>query len=210
MTGSTSRLPLLLIGAGGHAKVAAEIAVQNEAFDLVGFIDQHPVGTLVNGVPVVGSDEHLPSLWDKGIRHIHVAIGNNLLRSRLGQQVSNLGFTLSTLISPAACISPSAHLGHGSVIMAGAILNAEATIGDLTIINTNASVDHECKIGRVVHIAAGCVLAGNVTIGDRSFIGAGATIIPGVTLGDDVIVGAGACVVRDVPSGQRVVGVPAR
>ena len=199
MTGSTSRLPLLLIGAGGHAKVAAEIAVQNEAFDLVGFIDQHPVGTLVNGVPVVGSDEHLPSLWDKGIRHIHVAIGNNLL-----------GFTLSTLISPAACISPSARLGHGSVIMAGAILNAEATIGDLTIINTNASVDHDCKIGRVVHIAAGCVLAGNVTIGDRSFIGAGATIIPGVTLGDDVIVGAGACVVRDVPSGQRVVGVPAR
>src|SRR5258707_11503997 len=142
MTGSTSRLPLLLIGAGGHAKVAAEIAVQNEAFDLVGFIDQHPVGTLVNGVPVVGSDEHLPSLWDKGIRHIHVAIGNNLLRSRLGQQVSNLGFTLSTLISPAACISPSARLGHGSVIMAGAGLNPPAKKRGLAKNHTQTNPDH--------------------------------------------------------------------
>src|SRR5215831_12409169 len=141
MTGSASRLPLLLIGAGGHAKVVAEIAIQDQAFDLVGFIDQHPVGTLVNGIPVVGSDEHLPSLWDTGVRHIHVAIGNNRLRSRLGQHASSLGFALSTLISPAAYISPSARLGPGSVIMAGAILNAEATIGDLTIINTNASVD---------------------------------------------------------------------
>lgn len=210
MTGNASRLPLLLLGAGGHAKVVAEIAELNNAFEVVGLIDQHPVGTLVNGIPIVGSDKELASFFEQGVRHIHVAIGSNAIRDRLGEEVSRLGFLLSTLISPAACVSRSARLGHGAVMMAGAIVNAEATIGELTIINTNASVDHDCRIGRAVHVAPGCALAGNVTVGDRTFVGAGATIIPGVTLGNDVIVGAGACVVRDVPSGKQVVGVPAR
>lgn len=210
MTGNASRLPLLLLGAGGHAKVVAEIAALNDAFDLVGLIDQQSVGTLVNGIPIVGSDKELASFFERGVQHIHVAIGSNAIRDRLGQEVSLLGFRLSTLISPAACVSRSARLGRGAVLMAGAIVNAEANIGELTIINTNASVDHDCRIGRAVHVAPGCTLAGNVTVGDRTFIGAGTTIIPGVTLGNDVIVGAGACVVRDVPSGKQVVGVPAR
>src|SRR3954452_13045964 len=153
MTGIVSRLPLLLLGAGGHAKVVAEIAALNSAFDVVGFIDRHPVGTLVNGIPVVGSDKELAAFFEKGVRHIHVAIGSNAIRERLGQDVARLGFCHSTLISPSACVSRSARLGNGAVMMAGAIVNAEATIGELTIINTNASVDHDCKIGRAVHVA---------------------------------------------------------
>lgn len=206
----TVRLPLLLLGAGGHSKVVAEIALQNRIFELVGLIDRHAVGTIISGVPVVGDDDSLPSFFDKGIRHVHVAIGNNTARSDLGNKVLGASFSLATLVSAAAIISRSARLGHGVVVMGGAVLNAEAKIGDLTIINTGANIDHDCKIGRAVHIAPGCTLAGNVTVGDRTFLGAGATVIPGVTLGHDVVVGAGACVIRDVPSGQTVVGVPAR
>lgn len=204
------RLPLLLLGAGGHSKVVAEIALQDTAFELVGLIDRFAVGTMLNGVKVVGNDDSLASFFKDGIRHVHVAIGNNSARAGLAEMALGLNFCLATLVSPAATVSRSAHVGHGVVIMGGAVLNAEASIGDLTIINTGTNIDHDCKIGRAVHIAPGCTLAGNVTIGDRSFVGAGATIIPGVTLGHDVIVGAGACVIRDIPSGQKVVGVPAR
>jgi len=201
---------LLLLGAGGHSKVVAEIARQNRFFELVGLIDRHAIGTVFNGVPVVGNDESLASFFKDGIRHIHIAIGDNSARAGLASMALGLNFTLATLISAAATVSRSARVGRGVAIMGGAVLNADASIGDLTIVNTGANIDHDCKIGHAVHIAPGCTLAGNVTVGDRSFLGAGATIIPGVTLGHDVIVGAGACVIRDVPSGQKVVGVPAR
>lgn len=206
----TTRLPLLLLGAGGHSKVVAEIAMQNPNFELVGLVDRNAVGTIVNGVRVVGNDDSLASFLQKGICHIHVAIGNNSLRAGLADRILKLSFKLATLVSPAANISQTAHLGEGAVVMGGATLNADARIGDLTIINTGANIDHDCKIGRAVHIAPGCTLAGNVTVGDRTFLGAGSTVIPSVTLGHDVIVGAGACVINDIPSGQTVVGVPAR
>jgi UDP-perosamine 4-acetyltransferase len=198
------------LGAGGHSKVVAEIALQSQEFDLVGLIDQRPVGSLVNGIAVVGSDRELESFRERGVRDIHVAIGSNAKRAELGEMAAKLNFRLATLISPAATISRTARIGDGVVIMGGATLNASCSIGDLTIINTGANVDHDCTIGRAVHIAPGCTLAGSVTVGDRTFLGAAATVIPGVTLGSDVIVGAGACVIRDVPSGQTVVGVPAK
>lgn len=205
-----SRLPLLLLGAGGHSKVVAEIALHSRGYELVGLVDRHAIGTVVNGIPVVGDDDALPSLFVKGVRHVHVAIGSNSARAALADKIVRMNFKLATLVSPSANVSRTAHLGQGAVVMAGATLNANAAVGDLTIINTGANVDHDCKIGRAAHIAPGCTLAGNVTVGDRTFLGAGATVIPGVTLGHDVVVGAGACVINDVPSGQTVVGVPAR
>jgi UDP-perosamine 4-acetyltransferase len=202
--------PLLLIGAGGHAKVVAEIARRDARFQLAGLIGRQPRGTQIGGVAVLGDDDALPGLLAGGIRHAHVAIGSNALRAKLSANLAALGFALVTLRSSSADLSPSARFGHGVVVMGGVVINAEAAIGDGSIINTRASIDHDCVIGRFVHIAPGSTLAGNVCVGDRSFVGAGATIIPGVTLGSDVIVGAGACVINDIPSGQIVVGVPAR
>lgn len=201
---------LLLIGAGGHAKVVAEIARRDARFELAGLIDRTPAGTFIGGVPVLGDDSVLANLFADGIRHAHIAIGSNALRARLSENIEALGFELATLKSSSADLSPSARLGSGVVMMGGVVINAEAEIGDGSIINTRASIDHDCRIGRFVHVGPGSTLAGNVTVGDRTFVGAGVTIIPGVTLGADVIVGAGACVIEDIPSGQTVIGIPAR
>lgn len=201
---------LLLIGAGGHSKVVAEIVQQGARFYLAGLIDRLPRGTLVGGVAILGNDDALPALFASGIRHAHVAIGSNSLRAKLSHTLAALGFELTTLRSRSADLSPSARFGRGVVVMGGVVINAEAEIGDGSIVNTRASIDHDCRIGRFVHIAPGSTLAGNVSVGDWTFVGAGATIIPGVTLGSNVIVGAGACVIDDIPSGQTVVGVPAR
>lgn len=47
-------------------------------------------------------------------------------------------------------------------------------------------------------------------IGNRYFIGVQSIILMGCYIGDDCIVGAGAVVTKDVPSGNIVVGNPAR
>jgi len=200
---------IVLLGAGGHAKVVIE------AFRAAG----ETVASCVGGpsdpqslldVPVIPDEAELPALRASGLSRAFVAIGSNRLREKLGAKLESLGFELVSIIHPRACVSPSVRIGRGVVIMAGSVVNACAVIGDLAIINTGATVDHDCVIGRCVHVAPQCALAGCVRVGDRAMLGVGAKVIPGITIGADATVGAGSVVVRNVSDAALVMGVPAR
>lgn len=161
-------------------------------------------------IEVYRGDEHLTRLRQAGHDTAFIAIGSNALRQRLGALARQLGYRLANAISPAAVISPSARLGNGIAIMAGAVINAESSIADLAIINTCASIDHDGRIGEAVHIAPHCALAGNVTVADRAFLGVGCKVIPGISIGQDVVAGAGSVIVRDIAPRARVAGIPAK
>lgn len=200
---------IIVLGAGGHAKVCIELlrAMGQEVAFCVGNADS--VAACV-GVPVLRGDGHLTSLRADGYRRIFVAIGSNRLRLKLAETAAALGYELVNAISAQAVISPSARLGAGVAVMAGAVINAEATVGDLAIINTGASIDHDCQIGVGAHIAPQCALAGNVHVGDGSFLGIGCKVVPDVRIGAQAILGAGAVVICDIENGATAVGVPAR
>lgn len=88
--------------------------------------------------------------------------------------------------------------------------SAEVVIGDHTLIAPKVCIvtpghNFPPEMRRDV---ATC--ARRIVIGDDVWIGANATVLGGVTIGDGAIVGAGAVVTKDVPSGETVVGVPAR
>lgn len=200
---------IVIIGAGGHAKVCIELLKAQG--DLVAFcIGSADSSDTCLGVPVLKSDEHLTTLRREGYSKVFVAIGSNALRNRLAKTATDLGYELVNAFSPSAVISPSAKIGKGVAIMAGAVVNAEATIDDLCIINTGATVDHDCQIGRAAHIAPQSALAGNVHIGKESFVGIGTKIIPTICVGECVMIGAGSVVISNVDSKTTVVGVPAK
>jgi len=203
------RCKVVIIGAGGHAKVIIDILKSNPAFELVGCTDQ-VVNRQVSGIPVLGDDSILPELYAQGIRHVFVAIGGNSLRHNLARRAVETGFELINAISPFAYVADSVKLGCGIAIMPGAILNAEADIGNNAIINTGASVDHECNIGETCHVGPGCNISGHVTIGEGTFLGTGTKVIDGMTIGSWSILGSGAVVVKDIPSRCLAVGVPAK
>jgi UDP-perosamine 4-acetyltransferase len=207
---TTSSSPLLLVGAGGHAKVVIELVRAAGTHEVVGLIDRDLEGSPILGVPILGTDVDLPRFRHEGINHAFVGIGNNQRRLQMGRYLQQIGFEIINAISPAAVISVSVKLGRGIAVMAGAVINAEARIDDFAIINTRASVDHDCWVGEGAHLAPGSTLAGNVRIGTLAFVGAGASIIPGKNIGENAVVGAGACVIRDVPNGASAWGVPAR
>jgi UDP-perosamine 4-acetyltransferase len=204
--------PLLLVGAGGHAKVVIELFRAVADHEIVGLIDLNLnlKGASVLGVPILGTDVDLPRLRREGIKHAFVGIGSNQRRLQMGRHLTQLGFEIVNAISPAAIISVSARLGRGIAVMAGVVINADVRIDDFAVINTRASVDHDCWIGEGAHVAPGSTIAGNVKIGRLAFVGAGATAIPGTNIGENAVVGAGACVIRDVPTAARVWGVPAK
>lgn len=189
---------LSLYGAGGHAKVVAEIAELNEYEDIV-FCEDIPTKESVLGYPVVAEIEKQ--------RECIIAIGNNDVRKKIANTLPN---TFIKLIHPRTAVSPRCKTGEGTVMMAGVTINSEVIIGKHCIINTNASVDHDCKIEDYVHLSPNVALAGNVTIGEGTHIGIGAGVIQGVKIGAWCTIGAGAVVIRDVPDGATVVGNPAR
>ncbi len=209
-TRDVSVQPVVVVGAGGHAKVIIELIQAQGCYRVVGLIDADPTPRMVLGVQVIGADRDLPRLRGSGVNKAFVALGDNRLRLAIGRDLERIGFEIINAISPAAVISSSAQLGHGVAIMAGAVVNAATTIGDFAIVNTCASIDHDTMIGEGAHIGPGCALAGNVIVDRLACLGVGTSATPRTTVGEGALVGAGACIVRDIPAAAVARGVPAR
>lgn len=201
---------LLIWGAGGHAKVVADLA-RACGWEIVGFLDEDPLrhGQLFYGAPILGGCNHLTAPSTDRTCQVIVAIGGNAARDRCIETTQREGYIVPVLIHPSAVVSPTAHLESGTVVMAGAIVQADTRIGVGGIINTGASVDHDCVLGRCVHVAPGARLTGQIQVGDQTLIGVGAVVIPRTRIGQRCTVGAGAVVIHEVLDGQTVVGVPA-
>ena len=205
-----SDAPVIVIGAGGHAKVVIELIREGGEYEVVGVIDADPATREVLGVAVIGDDSALERLRREGLDRAFVALGDNRRRLEIGRRVEAAGFSLVNAVSLRAAISPSARVGAGVAIMAGAVVNADSWIEDFAVLNTNASIDHDCVLGEACHVGPGSALAGRVNVGRLAFLGVGTRAIPGVSIGEGSIIGAAACVTRDIPAGVLAHGVPAK
>jgi sugar O-acyltransferase (sialic acid O-acetyltransferase NeuD family) len=196
---------LIVVGAGGHAKVVVATA-RAAGFRVAAVVDdaRERWGCAVLGVAVSGPSA--PILQDP-TASVVLAIGDNAARRRLA---AGARCRFASVIHPSAIIDPTVRLGAGSVVFAGAVIQPDTVLGAHAIVNTAASIDHDCVLGEAIHVAPGTRLAGNVTLGDEVFLGIGVVVIPGISIGARTTVGAGAAVVHDLPAGVVAVGVPAR
>lgn len=204
---------VLIIGAGGHAKVVAD-ALRACGEPILGFTDRDPAkhGTQVLGMPVLGDDGVVTARSRDSVRLAN-GIGSVKVpaaRREVYLRFKKLGYSFVAVVHPSAVVSAAVELGEGAQVMAGAVVQAGARIGANSLVNTAAVVDHDCVIGKHCHIAPGCVLSGGIVIADECHIGTGASVLQGVTLGRRTVVGAGAAVVSDSGGGRTLIGVPAR
>ena len=203
------------LGSGGHARVVIEILQIGGVYEIVGLLEEDAshAGTVVMGVPVLGSEELLDGLVRDGVDNFFIGVGstsNSGRRRRLYEVALERGLRPISATHPRAVVSSSATVSPGTMIMAGAILNPGVRVGCNVIVNTGALVEHDCGIGDHAHVATGARLAGGVRIGTGAHVGAGAPVRQGLLVGEDSVVGAGAVVVTDVPPRVVVVGVPAK
>ena len=196
---------LIILGASGHGKVAADIAIRS-GYEEILFLDDNPEARECLGWPVVGR----VSEADGYQGDFFVAIGNPTVRERIQNKLEGQGKNLASLIHPSAVIGSCVTIGVGSVVMAGAVINSDTEIGKGSIVNTGASVDHDCRIGAYVHVSVGARVAGTVTIGDRTWVGIGASVINNISIAPDCMIGAGAVVVKNIIESGTYIGLPVR
>ena len=204
--------PLIIIGAGDHAKVLLDILLE-QGEKVIGLADKSlSKGTLIYDVPVIGDDEAVLKYNAESVELVNGigSIGSTALREKLYDFYKSKGYVFKTVIHKSAVVSTRAILCEGAQILAGVVITTEATIGEDTIINSNASIDHACVIGKHCHIAPGCVLSGCVTVGNGTHLGTGSSIIQGIKIGSNVLLGAGSVVVNDIDDNSKAYGVPAR
>lgn len=196
---------LIILGASGHGKVAADIAMQR-GYEEILFLDDNPDIQMCLGCPVAGRITDAETFAGD----FFVAIGNAALRESFQNRLERAGKPVVSLIHPSAVIGRETVIGSGSVIMAGAVVNPGAVLGRGCIVNTCASVDHDCRISDFVHVSVGARVAGTVMVGARTWIGVGAVVKNNIEIAADCMIGAGTTVVRPITEAGTYVGTPAR
>lgn len=199
---------VIILGAGGHAKVIAE-SILKSGDEVLGFLDDNEEiqgKEIYLGRKVIGKINEVVNYHDK---YFLIGIGSNKVRKMFAEKYSNLKWY--TAIHPSAIIASDVVIEEGTVIMPGAIINPGTVVGKHCIINTAVSLDHDNRINDYVHISPGSHLAGTVTVGESTWICAGVTVINNIHIGDNNIIGAGATVIRNIEeSNVTYIGVPAK
>ena len=197
---------LIIIGAGGHGRVALDIAKKSGDFHEIMFLDDAEITG--EGIPVVGKVSDYSQYIESSA--FFVAIGNNFTRRRIQTELRANGAKILSLIHPDAVICEDVKMADGCIVMAGTVINTGSTIGEGVIVNTGSTIDHDCIIGNYAHISVGAHLAGSVEIGDCTFVCAGVTVINNIRICEECTIGAGAAVVNDIVTKGLYIGMPAK
>ena len=185
---------VIVIGAGGHAKVVAD-AIRKSGDIVLGFLDDHKSKTTTSfyGAEILGAI----SEYDKYTSEASfiIAIGNNPLRKFLSESLKCRWYTA---IHPSAVIGEGAQIGEGSFVGAGVIINADAVVGNHVIVNTRAVVEHDCSVGDYTHLSPSSTMCGRASVGELSLVGARAVLTSGVKICGGTILAAGTVATQSI------------
>ncbi|MDO4963628.1 MAG: acetyltransferase [bacterium] len=198
---------VIIIGAGGHAKVIAEIILKS-GDKVVGFLDDNlelQNKNIYLDKKVIGTTSDIEKFKKN---YFIIGIGNNAIRRKINE---NNKLKLYTAIHPSAIIASDVKISEGTVIMPGVVINPGTKIGANCIINTSSSLDHDNVIEDYVHISPGAHLAGTVTVKENTWLCTGVIVKNNIIIEKNNIIGAGSVVIKDIlETNNTYVGVPAK
>lgn len=197
--------PVVVAGAGGHARVLIE-ALRQAGVPILGLLDPLEAlwGTEVDGVRVLGGDDKAPA----GAALVNGVGGaaSTAARRKLFDSFKAAGRRFAVVAAPSAAVARAAELAEGCQVLTRAVVHPGSSIGLNAVVNTAAVVEHDCRVGAHAFVGPGAVLCGGVAVGEGAFIGAGAVVLPGIAIGARALVAAGAVVHHDVADDARMLG----
>lgn len=177
----TSFPGLHVIGAGGLAR-DFHACFKNE-LNIAGFWDDGVAkGSLVNGIPVLGTLDEL-CLHPRSLQFV-ILVANPQLRKQFATKLLSSPHTSALIVHSLAHIFNLAtvRIETGCVIFPGAMITTQVEIGAHSLIHTNCSIHHDSKIGAFCVLMPGARLTGNVIVGDEVLVGANVALTNGIKI----------------------------
>jgi sugar O-acyltransferase (sialic acid O-acetyltransferase NeuD family) len=207
---------LLLVGAGGLAREAAEavyaVNAARPTWNLLGYLDDDPGkhGAIVAGLPVLGPIEHIDEHPDAHVLLCAVRPDNYETRRLLADRLGLDDERYATVVHPTASIGATSEVGPGSLLLAHVDLTADAVVGRHVILMPQVVLTHDVRISDFATVAAGVCFGGGCHVGQGAYVGSRSCVREGLAIGEWAMIGMGSVVTRDVPARRLWFGAPAR
>ena len=164
---------LIIVGAGVYAVVAYEIARDMGCYEKIGFIDDNRTVT-PNGIEVQGRLCDIKKISQE-YTHAIVAIGNAEFRLATIEMIEKeTSLEMTSLISPRAYVSESAHIMNGCIIEPMAVVHAGCVICNGTFICAGAVVNHASVCRSGVQVDCNATIAGYTEVPEKVKVSIGA------------------------------------
>jgi|TARA_B110000902_G_C14032790_1_gene484706 sugar O-acyltransferase (sialic acid O-acetyltransferase NeuD family) len=205
---------IAIIGAGGFGRevktLIDDINKINPVYEIIGFFDDGiENGTLVNGLPVLGTIASINNI--DYLLKLALGIGIPAIKEKVVLSIENNQVVFPILIHPSAIISKDdVTIGKGTIICAGNIITCNIKLKDFITLNLNCTVGHDTVIEDFSSFMPAVNISGEVLIKKNVYVGTGAKIINQLSIGDNTVVGAGAVVSKTLPPNCTAVGIPAK
>lgn len=181
--------------------------------EVIGFIDDSKAA----GIGVIDSQRTLGSLaqatalprLQPGAIELVFAIGYTSMQMRRAalERVLSAGYQLFTLLHPRAVIEPSARIGQGCVVLAGAVIDQHVSVGAACFVDIGVRLTAGTTVGCNNYFSSGTATGSRVKIGDDCFFGMDCTITTEVQMGSNLFVNAKTLVPRNVADNLKLVEV---
>ena len=194
-----SNKKLFIYGNGHFAEYVAYVFENDSDFEVIGFcIEKKIYSTKVfNKKPVYIFEEISKTLSSKN-HMLFIAVGNNVIRKRIFNQATSMGYSLANYISSKANYWPNLKLGRNIFIDEGCTIQPYVTILDNCILFTSNIAHH--TIIKSHSLISVCTTGGNVIIGEESLIGMNTTIKQNIEIGKKNIIGMGCIIEKNTPN----------
>jgi sugar O-acyltransferase (sialic acid O-acetyltransferase NeuD family) len=194
--------PIILFGSGATARMMryqferiGRTVVAHVVDD--GFADV----SALDGLPVIPFSQLLisfpPELCDCFIC-IGPARQNQLRKDRL-QMIEQLGYGITSYVSPEALVADHIHIPSHTKIGERSICQPFVKLGKNIFIGSGCIIGHGSVIADHCFISSGVITGGGVYIGEYSFLGTGCILRNNIILGSRVTIGAGVTLLEDAP-----------
>lgn len=206
-------MDVLIYGGGMLGRQVAYLMLTHfaETHNLLGFIDdtQDAGADISEGLKTVGSLELAAVSGDYAPDRVGLVFGigysNMPARWEAFERAKSSGYDFLSLIHPNASVEPSAQLGEGVVVLAGAVVDQYVSVGDLSYLQIGCKIGEECRFGDNNYLSAGATFAGGIRVGSGNFFGINATIVDGITIGSNCFINAGSLIYKPVGDNLRMV-----
>jgi len=205
---------IILLGAGPHAQVVADIVEREGRYAIAGVTDTtREVGDGFLDYEVIGRQDDIAGIMQRhDVRGGLVCLGDNFQRADLADLVYSQApsFEFVRAIHPGAVIARGVDIGDGTAVMAGCVVNTGATVGRHCLLNTRSVLEHHGRLDDFASLGPGVTTGGHFRLGRHSAMGIGAVAAERVTVGANSVIGAGSVLLDDIGDDVLAVGSPAR